>query len=295
MALTRALQKQYRKEIKSDPHLHGRKADMSDLHVGHQLLRNDNFDAVMHNLESTRPDLAESMRAQASGRDGSDAQTGERMRSGWSRVEPGNQRSRRHRPHSDGAGEQGRNPADARRDPQRNSPDSEPDRGRRNRSDDLPDDQRSGNDSDDRSGDRTGERRDENQISQFGHQLADAAIRAAQSLGSVGYCARGVMHALRRMGMDFHAPNAVALGHKLQDSGHFQKLDVGQAREGDIIVRNWNPQVQRQHGGANWGDVVVVTGRNRNGSLSGANDHIVGQIPPDGGRYQDSYVLRYVG
>jgi len=62
-------------------------------------------------------------------------------------------------------------------------------------------------------------------------------------------------------------------------------------RRGDIIVRSWNRSVQAQHGGKNWGDITMVTGRNSRGQLMGANDHHQ-VIPADGGRYVNSFALR---
>jgi hypothetical protein len=124
-------------------------------------------------------------------------------------------------------------------------------------------------------------------------------VRAAQHMADVlhmsGKCSKGVRLALQHLGFNFHAPHAVAMGRVLERSGHFERHDIpiSQARPGDIIVRDWNTHVQRAKG-YNHGDIVVVTGKNSNGTLRGANDHHWASIPPDGGRYKNSYVLRLV-
>jgi hypothetical protein len=67
MALVRALQQQYREELNTRPELAGRKADMSDLRVGAQLLREDNFDAVMQKLGQSHPELQARIMAKLTG------------------------------------------------------------------------------------------------------------------------------------------------------------------------------------------------------------------------------------
>ncbi len=127
------------------------------------------------------------------------------------------------------------------------------------------------------------------------YQLKDAAHRAASNLGSVGYCAKGVQIALKAIGMPefMGSGNAWPMGKVLEQSGKFQRIPMAHAAEGDIIVRSWTPQVIARNGGRNWGDIVVVTGR-RGNQLMGANDHH-GSIPPDGGRYTNSFALRLIG
>lgn len=59
LALAHALKAQYAEETNTLPSLKGRKADGSDMRVRHQLLREDNFDAVMEKLKKANPKLAE--------------------------------------------------------------------------------------------------------------------------------------------------------------------------------------------------------------------------------------------
>ncbi|CAN5249163.1 hypothetical protein BH10CYA1_BH10CYA1_09670 [soil metagenome] len=124
--------------------------------------------------------------------------------------------------------------------------------------------------------------------------LKEAALSTARSLGSVGYCAKGVQIALAKMGHKefLGSGNAWDMGTKMAASGTFERVPISEAREGDIVVRSWNRSVIAQHGGRNWGDIVVVTSRDAQGNLNGASDHLE-RIRPDGGRYENSYALRF--
>ncbi|HEY9717479.1 MAG TPA: hypothetical protein V6C69_08420 [Trichormus sp.] len=124
-----------------------------------------------------------------------------------------------------------------------------------------------------------------------GNILADVASRVASGMGTIGYCARGVARTLENCGINVAHANAWQYGHNLANSGLFEQVPLSQLRRGDIIVRSWNPSVQRQHGGQNWGDITMVVGANSRGQLIGANDHKQ-VIPSDGGRYENSFALR---
>ncbi len=130
-------------------------------------------------------------------------------------------------------------------------------------------------------------------ISGLSMALKEAALLAARGMGTIGRCAAGVQVALAKIGHGqfMGSGNAWDMGATMARSGHFDQLPLSQAREGDIIVRSWNRSVIAQHGGRNWGDIVVVTSKDARGNLMGANDHH-GRIAPDGGRYENSYVLR---
>ncbi|CAN5232017.1 hypothetical protein BH10CYA1_BH10CYA1_08160 [soil metagenome] len=123
--------------------------------------------------------------------------------------------------------------------------------------------------------------------------LREAALLAARGMQTIGRCAAGVQVALAKIGHSqfMGSGNAWDMGNKMARSGKFDQLPLSEAREGDIIVRSWNRGVINQHGGKNWGDIVVVTSKDGRGNLMGANDHH-GRIPADGGRYCNSYVLR---
>ncbi|CAN5722473.1 hypothetical protein BH10CYA1_BH10CYA1_48330 [soil metagenome] len=130
-------------------------------------------------------------------------------------------------------------------------------------------------------------------ISNSAAALKAAALDTASAMGQVGKCAAGVQNALNKIGHGewMGAGNAWDMGKKMASSGKFETLPIGQAQDGDIIVRSWNRDVIAQNGGRNYGDIVVVTGSDGQGNLKGANDHH-GTILPDGGRYEGSYVLR---
>ncbi len=124
--------------------------------------------------------------------------------------------------------------------------------------------------------------------------LKEAALIAARGMQTIGKCAAGVQVALAKIGQSQYmgTGNAWDMGNKMARSGNFDQLPMSEAREGDIIVRSWNRNVINQRGGKNWGDIVVVTSRDQRGNLMGANDHY-GRIAPDGGRYTNSFVLRF--
>lgn len=59
LALAHAIKAVYGEETQTRPELKGRKADGSDMRMGHQLMREDNFDAVMEKLKKADPKLYE--------------------------------------------------------------------------------------------------------------------------------------------------------------------------------------------------------------------------------------------
>jgi hypothetical protein len=130
-------------------------------------------------------------------------------------------------------------------------------------------------------------------------KIVSVAVRTAANMtkatnGRTGYCAAGVYQSLVDAGVgDFPAGNATEMGAMMSRSGKFQKVSLSQVQKGDVIVRNWNPTVIAQHNGQNWGDIVIVCGKNEQGQLIGANDH-QDVIPEDGGRYTNSYALRAI-
>jgi hypothetical protein len=130
-------------------------------------------------------------------------------------------------------------------------------------------------------------------------KIVSVAVRTAASMtkatnGRTGYCAAGVYQSLVDAGVgDFPAGNATEMGEMMSRSGKFERVPLSQVQKGDVIVRNWNPTVIAQHNGQNWGDIVIVCGKNEQGQLIGANDH-QDVIPEDGGRYTNSYALRAV-
>lgn len=132
---------------------------------------------------------------------------------------------------------------------------------------------------------------------QFTNALVQAAQEQASEMGGSGLSARGVRLALARMGESVEtSPTAVALGQKLYESGKYDRIPYSEAeaKPGDILVRPWSQERQAARGG-NIGDIMVITGRNAEGRLQGANDHHVTNVQPDGKNYSGSYILRYKG
>ena len=122
-----------------------------------------------------------------------------------------------------------------------------------------------------------------------GQTIALLAHNMASQIHTVGDCARGPRQTFDQLG--FHLPRAVATsqGQMLEQSGLFR--EVSDPRPGEYGYRHWNSQVTRAHGGVDKGDAFIVTGRDNNGHLIGANDHHF-VVPPDGGRYRGLKFLR---
>jgi hypothetical protein len=131
-------------------------------------------------------------------------------------------------------------------------------------------------------------------LSDLGHGLAGIAGNVAQYLfhnavaehrKTTGDCAHGPRLAFGKLG--FHMPPVVATeqGKIVKNSGLFDEVPRSQVRPGDYGVRDWSPQVIREHG-YNSGDSFIVTNVAHNGQLSGANDHKF-TVPEDGGRYRN--------
>jgi len=140
--------------------------------------------------------------------------------------------------------------------------------------------------------------RDNNgRISASAERLAETADSVASRTNTVGYCAGGVARAVDASVGSIEHANAWDYGKNLLRSGKFELVgslsDVGQSglQRGDVVVRSWNRSVQAQHNGQNWGDVAVILGKDTNGAIRQANDHHQ-ELSADGGRYQNSYVLR---
>ncbi len=128
-------------------------------------------------------------------------------------------------------------------------------------------------------------------MKQFGHDLADAAKRIANRLGTIGDCAKGPRLTFKELG--FHLPPAIATeqGRMLKESGLFHEVPRDEVRPGDYGVRDWNRHVTKRHGGINKGDSFIVTAVSADGSLRGANDHTF-NVPEDGGRYRNLRFMR---
>jgi lysophospholipase L1-like esterase/muramidase (phage lysozyme) len=124
-----------------------------------------------------------------------------------------------------------------------------------------------------------------------GQTIALLATQKAREIGTVGDCARGPRLVFRDLG--YHLPRAVATvqGRMLEESGLFDVVPAWQARAGDYGYRHWSPETIMAKGGIDKGDSFIVRGRDSNGSVLGANDHLF-TVPPDGGYYVGLTYLR---
>ena len=125
----------------------------------------------------------------------------------------------------------------------------------------------------------------------LGHAIAHIAKGIAGEIDTIGNCAFGPRKTLDRLG--FHLPPAVATeqGRMLEKSGLFKEVPRSEVQPGDYGYRHWNASVIRQHGGVDKGDAFFVTGVDKHGTLTGANDHHF-TVPEDGGRYRHMKFLR---
>jgi hypothetical protein len=124
----------------------------------------------------------------------------------------------------------------------------------------------------------------------FMSNLAQSAEqRLMNGIQTVGLCARGVRKTLNAMGFHIEPGRpATELGEYLHRTGNFDKIPIselkGQPPEGAILVRNWNHKVIAAQG-RNIGHIAIVGHNGKEFS-----DHIA-HTKPDGGYYQNSYVL----
>ncbi|MFA6210464.1 MAG: hypothetical protein WCT03_23915 [Candidatus Obscuribacterales bacterium] len=127
-------------------------------------------------------------------------------------------------------------------------------------------------------------------MKKFGHDLADAAIRIAERLGTIGDCAKGPRLTFKGIGFELPPAIATVQGRMLKESGLFHEVPRDEVRPGDYGVRDWNHRVAKRHG-VNKGDSFIVTAVSADGALRGANDHTF-NVPEDGGRYRNLRFMR---
>lgn len=120
-------------------------------------------------------------------------------------------------------------------------------------------------------------------------RLADAALAVARRMGTVGKCAAGVQHALARIGMpEFYGTGSGwHMRHALDRSPNFERIPLSEVQRGDIVVQRWrnNPNGH--------GDIFIVAGRDRNGQIVQANDHVQ-KFNPAYRRYDQRIAYRLV-
>jgi hypothetical protein len=135
---------------------------------------------------------------------------------------------------------------------------------------------------------------DNSPASSMAAKLVQASRDVANSMNSVGYCAKGVQEALAKAGLGefVGSGNGWDMRHAFDKDPRFQVIPASQARPGDICVQRWAPEIVAQHGGNNWGDVFIVDSV-ENGQITQNNDHV--QKFNLSSRYDKQIFYRYVG
>lgn len=287
LALAHAMKHQYGQEVGSKPELAGRKADMSDLHVGHSLLTKENFDSVMQRLKETNPELQSRVASalsqdhpshKAKERDGASDGADHGTHDGQGSASKGGGRRRGAAPdnydYSGGTSRSDKGDG--------NVAPVKPDKGDGTIAPATPESSKKLHPAFLPAPDGSTA---QEMIKNFGHELADSAIKIARRLHTVGDCAHGPRLVLEKhLGVQLPHVVATEQGKIIAHSGLFEKVDNPQV--GDYGVRDWNRSVTRAHGGVNKGDSFIVTGVQKDGTMHGANDHQF-VVPPDGGRYRN--------
>jgi hypothetical protein len=110
--------------------------------------------------------------------------------------------------------------------------------------------------------------------------IASSARAVASSMGSVGYCFRGVKRALRKVGVELHGGQAFMAKGQLESHGGFRKVPMKNLQPGDILVHG-------KSGAHPHGHIAVYLGNGKE-----ASDHI-GKLVT-GRRYGGTTVFRAV-
>jgi hypothetical protein len=132
------------------------------------------------------------------------------------------------------------------------------------------------------------------EVTGFNAQLVAAVEKQDAAMPGQGYCATAVQNALAAVGMpEFQGSgNGWDMGQNLLKSGKFEQIPLSEVKPGDILARQWSPQVQAQEG-HDYGDISVVSQRNGN-TIIQTNDDTY-QFLPDNPRYSQTVAMRYVG
>lgn len=116
--------------------------------------------------------------------------------------------------------------------------------------------------------------------SPMGARIASVAEHTARSMGTVGWCARGVETALGKLGIHFSGNAADTRGFFENDS-RFRRVSMSDLQPGDVVVRGASSSHQ-------WGHIFVYLGNGKE-----ASDHV--QSVTSGANYGQSVAFRFVG
>lgn len=114
--------------------------------------------------------------------------------------------------------------------------------------------------------------------SPFAQKIAGSARSVARSMGSVGYCFRGVKRALRKVGVSLEGGSAYMAKDQLADNELFQRVSIEDLRVGDILVHGASARHPHGH-------IAVYLGNGKE-----ASDHVGRLIT--GARYGGTTVFR---
>lgn len=114
----------------------------------------------------------------------------------------------------------------------------------------------------------------------FAQEIAGSARTVARSMGSVGYCFRGVKRALRKVGVSLEGSSAYMAKSQLADNERFARVSINDLRIGDILVHGASARHPHGH-------IAVYLGNGKE-----ASDHIGRLIT--GARYGGTTVFRAV-
>lgn len=122
-----------------------------------------------------------------------------------------------------------------------------------------------------------GEKIEWNGGSPSGNLIAQTAKQTAESMGTVGYCARGVETALSKLGINFSGNACDTVGF-FENDKRFRQVDMSNIKPGDIVVRGASA-------GHPYGHIFVYLGNGME-----ASDHV--QQLTDGSVYGQSKAFR---
>lgn len=130
---------------------------------------------------------------------------------------------------------------------------------------------------------------------ELNNRLVNEVLEVDAAMGGTGRCAAAVQYALRGAGLPefMGSGNGWQMANNLLRSGKFEQISAAEARPGDIIGREWSQSEQARNGGANYGDISVVTQR-RGDMIIQSNDATY-QYRPENPMYQRDIFLRYTG
>lgn len=130
---------------------------------------------------------------------------------------------------------------------------------------------------------------------EFNNRLVQAVLEVDAAMAGTGRCAAAVQYALGAAGLPefMGTGNGWEMANNLLMSGKFERISAAEAQPGDIIGREWSNSEKARNGGADYGDISVITQRNNNMIIQ-SNDATY-QYRPNNPMYQRDIFLRYTG